>query len=59
MILLITKVNINDKQIPQYMRALLFNSKGLGGVERSALKKLTIKLPTDSTENTAINVTIC
>jgi len=41
------------------MRALLFNSKGLGGVERSALKKLTIKLPTDSTENTAINVTIC
>ena len=41
------------------MRALLVNSKGFGGVERSALKKLTTRLTTDNTANTAINVIIC
>lgn len=41
------------------MRAPLSNSNGLGGVERSALKKLTNRLTTDNTANTAINVIIC
>jgi len=41
------------------MRAPLPNSKGLGGVERSALKKITVKLTMDITANTAVNIIIC
>lgn len=41
------------------MRAPLSSSKGLGGVERSALKKLVTKFSKDSNANIAKNVIIC
>jgi len=41
------------------MRAPLSSSKGLGGVERSALKKIVTKFIKDSNANIAKNVIIC
>lgn len=37
------------------MRALLFNSNGFGGVDRSALKKFIIKFVIDKNANTETN----